>query len=233
MIAVTVSAHVIIPNRFYESVGTLRHDSFFTGATDHLGPVPGMQELYEKHRNESVICFMHDDVSIYEPWIERVEKEFEDPDVAIVGLGGAKGIGVRNIYKTRYDITDLQRIGYRSNQTDWMTHGEHETGSCDVAVVDGFFIAARTQFLDYIGGFKWFPYEFHCYDTCLCLMAHRHGWKVRMIGASCTHFGGGTSITKGYTDRCSVRGTTPAREHQEPHKWMYKEFRDVLPLRVK
>ncbi len=202
---------------------------------DNIGLVGAYQKLYEDQREaHEVIAFSHDDVTIHEPWAQAIAHEFHmDPKVAIVGLGGAKGIGVADIYKTPYQIQQLQRIEYRSNQTDYEIHGARETGACDVAVVDGFFMAVRTSFLDQIGGWKWFPHRFHMYDVALCLMAHRHGWKVRIVGVNCTHWGGGTSTTADYVQDCRDRGTSVEREHTEPHTWCYNEFRDMLPLRIK
>ena len=204
---------------------------------ENIGLVGAYQKLYERYRDEyPIIAFMHDDCELFfadELWFTRIEAEFADPKVAIVGMGGAKGIGVDDIYKRPYKINQLQRIGYRSNQTDHEIHGARETGACDVAVVDGFFMAVRTSFLDQIGGWKWFPHRFHCYDTALCLMAHRHGWKVRIVGVSCTHHGGSVSTTPEYVMDCKDRGTSVEAEHREPHEWMYDFFRQELPLRVR
>ena len=198
-----------------------------------LGPVPQYRTYYASHSCDPFAIFMHNDVTFHEDnWRERVASEFDDPKVAIVGLGGALGIGTSDIYKKPYDIWQLTRQRYFSNQLDWRTHGQLETGSRDVAVVDGFFMAIRGEFLRKIGGWSWFPFEFHGYDTCMCLMAHRHGWKVRMVGIPCVHHGGGASTTPEYKQRCKARGTTMEREHEEPHLWMYNEFRDCLPLRV-
>lgn len=199
----------------------------------NIGLVAAYQLLYEGARNKDIIAFTHDDWEPHEPWVARVEAEFSDPNVAIVGLGGAKGIGVDDIYRTPYKLQQLQRIDYMSNQTDAEIHGKRFTGACDVAVLDGFFMAVRTSFLDEIGGFKWFPHRFHCYDTALCLMAHRHGYKVRMVGISATHWGGGTSTSADYVQDCKDRGTSVAAEHTEPHRWMYDEFRDLMPLRIR
>ena len=199
---------------------------------DDIGPVRQYHTYYQTHACDPIAVFMHNDVDIHAPWTDRVLAEFNDPKVGIVGFGGAVGIGTSEIYKRPYDVWQLQRIGYRSNQRDWHIHGTHETGACNVAVVDGFFIAARKEFLFQIKGWSWFPFQFHCYDTAVCLMAARHGWKVRMVGVDCTHRGGGTSITPEYKARCEKAGTTIEREHSEPHKWLYSEFKDCLPLRV-
>jgi Glycosyltransferase like family len=203
----------------------------------NIGLVPAMQQCYEEYTgefpDEDILCYVHDDVTCYEPyWDKRVLAEFDDPKVAIVGFGGATGIGTSEIYKTRYDITQLQRIDYTSNARDWQTHGSRETGSKDVAVIDGYFMAVRRSFLKEIGGWKWFPYRFHCYDTSLCLMAHRRGYKVRMVGVECQHWGGSFSASPDYEKWCRENGTTMEREHTEPHRWMYDVFRPELPLRV-
>jgi len=198
------------------------------------GVVSAYDYGYWESASAAILGYIHSDVTIHDAdWYERIEAEFFDPKVAIVGMGGALGIGTADIYKTRYNIWQLQRIDYRSNQTDWQVHGAHETGACDVAVVDGFFMAIRRSFLDQIGGWSWMKTTFHCYDTCMCLMAQRLGWKVRMVGVNCTHHGGGTSTSAGYKEWLESQGTTQAADHAEPHVWMYNEFRDVLPLRVK
>jgi len=166
-------------------------------------------------------------------WPQQIEAEFADPKVAIVGMGGALGIGTPDIYRRPYNIWQLQRIDYFSNQTDWQVHGKREEDLRDVAVVDGFFMAVRREFLDQIGGWSWMQTRFHCYDVALCLMAHRKGWKVRMVGVNCTHHGGGTSTSAEYKAWLESQGTNQAEDHSKPHEWLYNEFRDVLPLRVR
>lgn len=197
------------------------------------GVVPTFQRIY-KDTIPSIIGYIHNDVSIHEQgWETRIEAEFADPKVAIVGMGGASGIGLPEIYKRPYEIWQLQRIDYYSNQTDWQVHGKRETGARDVAVVDGFFMAVRRSFLDEIGGWSWMGTRYHCYDLALCLMAHRRGWKVRMVGVHCTHHGGGTSTSAEYKAWLESQGTNQADDHSVPHRWLYDSFRDVLPWRVK
>jgi GT2 family glycosyltransferase len=202
----------------------------------NCGVVPALQSVYRQQKGYDVIVFMHDDVLIYDhlssSWYEQVMAEFCDPKVAIVGLGGASGIGLPDIYKIPYRTNQLQRIDYRSNQEDWEIHGGHGLGRRDVAVVDGFFMAVRTEFLNQIDGWAGFKHNFHMYDAYLCLMAARRGWKVRCVGVKCLHRGGGTSTKAEYAEWCKERGTTMERDHQEPHVFIYEEFRDLLPLRV-
>lgn len=205
----------------------------------NIGLVSAYQILYERNRSHGheLMVFMHDDISIHDTdWPHLVAKEFGlDPKVAIVGLGGSKGIGHSDIYRTPYAIHQLARVDYMSNQTDAEIHGRRFTGATDVAVIDGFFCAVRTSFLDEIGGFKWIMEgtRFHNWDNAMCLEAWRRGYRVRMTGISCTHHGGGTSTTAEYAQSCRDWGTTIEREHQEPHIWLYSRYQDLLPLRIR
>lgn len=198
------------------------------------GVVYGLQAIYEGAKDFDAIVFMHDDVLIHHNnWAMKIaDIFFTHPDAVVVGLGGATGLGTSDIYKSPYRINQLQRIDYASNQRDWEIHGKRETGTRQVAVVDGFFMAIRKSFLDQIGGWRDFKHNFHMYDAWVCLQAARLGKQVWMVGVDCTHFGGGTSITPEYMEWCKEHGTTSEREHQEPHVTIYNEFRDVLPLRV-
>lgn len=203
----------------------------------HNQPNVGVVEAYDVIylvSQDDYIVYIHDDVTLHEKgWDRRVAREFEDPSVAIVGLGGAIGIGTPLLYKKPYRIEQLIRRGYRSNQTDWQVHGILEEDHANVAVVDGFFMAVRRSFLDRIDGWSWMKTNFHVYDLALCLMALRLGLKVRMVGVRCTHHGGGGSTSPQYKQWCEERGTTMAREHSEPHVWLYNEFSDVMPVDVK
>ncbi len=200
----------------------------------NIGMVAAYQGLYDKHKTDhDIIAFMHDDVSIADmQWLARVRLAFDD-DTAIVGFGGATGLGVDDIYKTPYRIEQLQRIDYYSNQVGWEIHGKRETGVRDVATVDGYFMAVRTEFLRQTNGWSFFPFAFHNYDHVLALEAHRRGWKVKIVGVECEHHGGGTSTSAEYWEWCRENGTTPELEHTRPHEWMYNRYRDLLPLRVK
>ncbi len=226
-------------NRNVESASDVHSNPAYDCKSDfiynspNIGMVAAYQKLYELHSDENIIVFMHDDVEIMRPtWADHITIAFADPKVAIVGFGGATGLGVDDIYKTPYRIEQLQRIDYYSNQVGWEIHGKREIGVRDVCVVDGFFMAVRTEFLNQIGGWKWFPYNFHLYDVGLCLQAIRRGWKVKIVGCEVDHHGGGTSCSAEYAQYCREAGTTPEREHSEPHLWLFNEFRDLLPYRV-
>jgi hypothetical protein len=136
----------------------------------NLGVVGSYHELYQKHPETDILCYLHDDLVCREDgWDVRVAKEFEDPKVAIVGFGGALAHGAKDLYKVPYRLNDLARFDYMSNVDDAEFHGERFTGSRDVAVLDGF---------------------------ALCGLGRRHDYRTRLIGIRCHHFGGGTSVTE-------------------------------------
>jgi len=235
VIAVTASTSKDKQDQWLKWMGlcTLLDLDCYSNFPENVGMVKAYQTLYETFRTDhELIAFLHDDLEILEPLAVRHLFE-KDPKLAILGFGGATGLAVDDIYKTPYRIEQLQRINYASNQVDWEVHGTRETGVKDVVVVDGFAIVARTSFLDLIGGWSGFPFGFHCYDLYLCLMAARLGWKVKMQGVRCHHHGGGTSTGVEYAEMLRKQGKTVEADHQEPHIWLYDNFRDELPLRVK
>ena len=174
---------------------------------DKLGPVGSLQNGYahfpvpQYFKDISVLAFIHDDVEIYEDgWDERVLREFDEPTVGVVGFGGATGLGTPGLYKTPYRLQQLARTNYASNVTDAEVHGSRFTGERDVAVLDGFSMIVRRELLDKVGGWPVDHLAFHCYDTWLCCMARRHGYRTRLVGVRCHHFGGQTSTTSVYNE---------------------------------
>jgi GT2 family glycosyltransferase len=217
----------------------------FVGSTFHLNTFKvndGVIGSYDKmYRDEAtdvaaadVLAYIHDDVTVYEKgWDARVLKEFEDPEVGVVGFGGALRHGADKIYKTRYDYRQLARYLYKSNVDDAEVHGERFAGACDVAVVDGFAIAVRRSLLDRCGGWPVDTYPpMHLYDYWVCAMAHRLGYRVRVVGVRCQHHGGQTATSAQYQEWAnnSVWGSD-AKMHEKGHRLFYEDFRDVLPWR--
>jgi hypothetical protein len=195
----------------------------------NLGVVGSYHELYQKHPETDILCYLHDDLVCREDgWDVRVAKEFEDPKVAIVGFGGALAHGAKDLYKVPYRLNDLARFDYMSNVDDAEFHGERFTGSRDVAVLDGFALCVRRSFLDRIGGWEQIARgcDFFCYDYALSGLGRRHDYRTRLIGIRCHHFGGGTSVTE------KVRQITSQLAYDKAHRWFYDEFRDVMPWRV-
>lgn len=197
------------------------------------GVVESYQYLYE-NTDAPVLAYFHDDIELYdEKWIERVLVEFGDPEVGVVGFGGAKAHGLAELYTAPYKLTNLARIGYLSNMRDAEDHGQRFHCSCDVAVLDGFALIVRRELLDKCGG--WHPEDWpphHIYDYVLAAQAHRHGYKIRLVGVSCQHFGGRTATTTKYLDWCkTTKWGSDQKMHEEGHRLFYERFRDVMPWR--
>jgi len=176
-----------------------------------------------------ILAYLHDDTIINVPnWAERVRKEFEDPTVGLVGFGGGTGHGTAGLYRTPYDYHQLARTGFRSNMMDAENHGARFTGECDVAVLDGFALIVRREVLEKAGGWPLnTPIGYVCYDYWLSCMTRRLGYRIRLVGVPCQHLGGQTFVKLGI-------GKDPKHWEQyiESHRYIYDEFKDVLPARV-
>jgi len=222
----------------------LRHDPpedhpptvFIDNSERNLGLVESYQVAYQDAKanpRNDVICYLHTDVTIHGPWINRFAREFGNPTVGVVGMGGATRLGHPDLYKVPYRLEQLARYGYRSNATDAEAHGERFRGECNVAVLDGFCLAVRTDLLDRCGGWPVGEIETHCYDTWLACMARRHGYRTRLVGVSCHHAGGGKATPDGrYEEWLRERGTTDAEDHARAHRWLATECMEELPFEV-
>lgn len=198
------------------------------------GVLAAYQHGYEsaKGDTEDIIAYIHDDVEIDEPrWQERVMLQFNDPSVGLVGFGGAKRHGTPDLYKRPYKLTNLARFDYFSNQKDAEAHGTRFDGAMDVAVLDGFCLIVRRELLDKMDGWPVdSPIKFHCYDYWASCMARRHGYRIRMVGVACHHWGGRTSTKPEYEDWLRKEfGKTDQDVHTESHRFIYDIFKDVLP----
>ena len=208
----------------------------------HLCTGMGVLPQYEKIFTDSlaatpsvrpeILAHLHDDVIIREDgWIERVLKEFQDPEVGLVGFGGALQHGSDDIYKKPYHISQLGRSLYFSNTDDALSHGSVCKAARDVAVLDGFCLIARMELLEKMEGWQPEVWPFHhVYDYRICLEARRHGYRIRLVGVRCLHQGGMTATRSEYQEWCrSTRWGSDAVMHEEGHKMIYQEYGDVLP----
>lgn len=183
---------------------------------------------------EDILVYTHDDLTIHDTnWHRRVMYCFDtDTSVVAVGLGGALGLGVPDLYKKPYKLDDMARQSYWSNQTDAEVHGQQTSGLLNVAVLDAFFMAVRREFLMSLGGWPMFLTH-HGLDLWLACEAKRRNKSIVMTGVSCTHHGGGTSIKQIYQDASWLQGGSLDRDHQTPHEFLYDIYRDVLPFDVR
>lgn len=182
--------------------------------------------------NATVVGFIHSDFFILEHgWDERVLAEFEDEQVAVIGFVGAKRLGTNDLGKVPYDLRQLARGEVISNLSDWEVHGENETGSCAVAVVDSCAVFVRRAFLGRLGGWPVarYPNNAHCSDLWVCCAAHRDGFSVNMVGVACTHRSGGKGEVG---SKWLEEHGGDAAHHRAAHRLLYDEFARILPIRV-
>lgn len=205
---------------------TYEHNDGVIGSYDAIYRDPAI--------DADVLAYIHDDVTIHEKgWDERVLKEFEDPAVGVVGFGGALRHGADEIYRIPYKLQQLARFLYRSNVDNAEVHGERFTGECDVAVLDGFALIVRRSLLHRAGGWPVATYPpMHLYDYWICAMAHRLGYRVRVVGIHCQHHGGQTATSAKYQEWANKSAWgSDAQMHEKGHRLFYEDFKDVLPWR--
>lgn len=180
-----------------------------------------------------ILVYMHADVTIHDAdWLERLTALFENPKCVAAGFGGATSLGRPDLYKKRYDLWNMARGGYASNQDDAETHGERFTGTKRVAVLDAFTMAVRTSWLRSRGGWPVKHLSFHCMDTYLACEAARADMETWIAGVSVAHHGGGTSVTDRYKNAKWLQGDSLASDHEAPHFYLWDSYRDVLPITV-
>jgi GT2 family glycosyltransferase len=196
------------------------------------------ERIHLDHGGPWLLAFMHDDVVVQSPWDQEAQEFFvQHPKCGMLGFGGAKGLGTRDLYKRPYQLQQLARIDFMSNMVDAENHGRRVTTSQQVAVLDGFCQIIRREAYEEVGGWKTvldMGISFHMYDAAMaCLMAEK-GWEVWMLPISCVHHGGRTSCSPAYDEwLCSKGINGDLQVHQEAHRIIYDRFRNVLPLHVK
>lgn len=203
-----------------------------------------------------VVGYIHDDLFLREPgWNIRMASAFANDDgVTLAGIIGSPGLGRDEIYRDPYEFWHLSRvIATWSNLGNAEIHGERVTDDREVVFVDGVAMFLRRSFLDKVDGWRWWPEEMvhHSYDYGLSCMVRRHGGRVRLVPLAAKHgvvktawdeesvipdsAGGGHSGTygsPGYHDLVKKFGGDTA-VHRAGHRWVYDQFRDVLPLRLR
>jgi hypothetical protein len=178
--------------------------------------------------------YIHDDVEIFdEEWADMVMRPFDLKRTVAVGLGGAVGLGNKDLYRKPYDIRNMARVGYGSNQVGAETHGIRVTQARKVAVLDAFFMAVDVGWLKSIGGWPFKHLTHHCLDLWLACEAAKSRMDTWTVPVKCNHYGGGTSIKPAYSQAEWLQGGTLESDHATPHVWLYENYADVLPIEVK
>ena len=105
-------------------------DAEIDNRDNHLTPCEAYQKILENNPGEDVIVYCHDDVTVHDPqWLFRMQVIFATrPKCVAVGLGGAMALSSPDLYRKPFNIWNMARRGYASNQTDAEVHGERFDG---------------------------------------------------------------------------------------------------------
>lgn len=217
------------------------------GLPGNIGVPRGLHALYKMCSSDTdVVCYLHDDVRVFERgWNTRVVAAFEhDSSVLLAGFSGTKGLGANFIYKRPYHLTQLSRQGPLLSNINLHAefHGQRTTDEQEVAFVDGFSLALRRSFLDDIGGWSWWPFDcvHHAYDYGIACQVRRKQGKVWLVPVLCEHGvpdpithdrHAGTRGSPIYQDLANQFGGD-TEVHARGHRFVYDEFKDVLPIEV-
>ena len=214
--------------------------------SENRGVPAGLHALYEDvikdaiaqpvASGDDILVYVHDDVHILEHgWDKRVEKAFVDhPKVGLAGFGGSTALGGNEIYRVPYEIHQLGRRDFYSNMNGAEVHGIRTTQEMPIVSTDGMSMIVRRRLLDTIGGWSWWPFELvhHAYDYGIACMNRRHGYEARLIPCTIVHKGGLTACGPVHQEMAKKYGGDTA-VHTAAHQWVYDNFRDVYPMKVK
>jgi hypothetical protein len=200
---------------------------------NHLTPCQGYQLLLGAHQVDTLV-YLHDDLVVHDPnWLQSLLLPFHKSErVVAVGFGGATALGNWDLHRKPWQLQNMARRGYRSNQKDAETHGERFTGTCQVAVLDAFCMAVRRDWLLSRGGWPVEHLTHHCLDLWLACEAALDDREIWMTGVSCSHGGGGTSTKPVYREAKWLQGGTLESDHQLPHKWLWSKYQSILPIEM-
>lgn len=216
--------------------------STFLKFEQNLGIPAALHELWKSSHpfKPDVLAYIHDDFRILERgWDERVRRAFEDPGVALVGFGGSTGLGRPGLYTAPYHWSQLCRTDFWSNMVDAEFHGHRTTENRSIVYSDGQSLVLRRSFLDEIAGWSWWPADIvhHGYDMGLACMVRRAGRTAKLVPVACEHRrdrGGIGAFTRNspiYHDLATKYGGDET-VFTRAHRFVYDEFKDVMPLRL-
>lgn len=215
--------HRIHTHRLPENIGV--YPTFQVGydvATEIYGEKPW---VFYSHSDVEMLCAQWD--QHLDHWLEIAASR----NGGVVGMFGAKGLGLASLYREPYDYRQLMR--WRCYCVESMLHGGALRCSElePVIVLDGFTMALSSAFIKAMGKFDHdrFPAH-HCYDTDICLESYYRGFKNYVVDVDCIHHGGMTSTREKWAEKW---GKTDTRIHREAHRILYDKWRGKLPVFVK
>jgi len=206
---------------------------------ENVGVVAALHQLWEMSEDVStpadVLAYIHDDFQILEHgWDGRVASVFErDPRCGLAGFGGSTALGGDEIYKKPYEVHQLGRRNFYSDMVGAEVHGKRVTTEMPIVFTDGQSMLVKRELLDKVGGWSWWPFEniHHAYDYGVACMARRHGYTAWLVPVHCNHVNFQTASQPVYKDLADKYGGDAA-VHDKSHRFVYEQFRDVLPLRL-
>lgn len=240
----------------------------FCSLRDIAGVVPAFAHGVHKalHDGADVIACFHDDLEIHRhthtAWDQMIEDVLiKEPQVGLLGFGGAKGLADDDIYQTPYRPMQLVRKDFISNMRDAEAHGRRVTTVEQVACLDGFSQIGRREFWQgyYRDGhgavchhenlfqeLQGLGVMHHAYDSALGAYAALGGWETYFLPVPVHHYGGRTAVGDPRYHEWADGVTAHARElkdfsgrgdqyfWEQSHKAVYDRFKDtgVLPLRI-
>lgn len=208
---------------------------------EYLGTVRafqiGTQAALAKGDQDQIIACFHDDLLITEHgWDDKVLEFFRrHPACGLLGFGGAIGLGDEDLYQKPYSPHQLARIGFRSNMQGAELHGIRSTWAERVACLDSFSMIFRSTLASIV--WNWLEQHkvvHHFHDGIAACLAARYKYEVWYLPLLCHHYGGRTAVgDQGYQGWAKQQNGLGDEEFwRRAHEIGYREFRDVLPIRV-
>lgn len=169
----------------------------------NVGQTKGLDALWRAwpgpHRYDDLMAFIHDDVHVLDAaWDEQVREVMKNPDVLLVGFGGAERVELTPQHAQRFDFV--------SNMVDAERYGRRIKKAQRVAVLDSFAMIVRMSLLDELGGFEWWPYPYHCVDYALSMEVMKRKKQTWVVPVRCAHLDGRTARTPLYTKLAAKYG---------------------------
>lgn len=210
-----------------------------------LGVVPafalGVRRAVQE--DPDIIACLHDDVALPKYWDERVKEFFQlHPRAGLLGFGGALGIGTSDWdysgpapHTTKEVVKALARHDFLSNMKEAEAHGRRWYSPRPVAVLDGFSLIGRTEFMLNSWNFlESLGLIHHAYDSAFGLLARRAGWETWLLPLAVHHAGGATAVgNPKYGDWARTQHIAgDAGFWWDAHLKVYEEFKKELPFRV-
>lgn len=125
------------------------------------------------------LVLLHEDVELREGVEGTLRREFADPDVAIVGV-----IGGRGIRSVRW-VRSAETFGHAPDS--FYGENDHGRGNFDVDTVDGLFLALSPWALENLRFDTDTFTGFHAYDADICRQARAAQKKVRVVDIDLFH----------------------------------------------